>query len=115
MLESGYAWIAFSQLSELILEAPVNLRDLLWQPATLVWRNGDAVAGMVPCRYPGSEHSDQIALRLGRRTDWSGNDAAARGLGQRMLMTEQGEHPLLEIRRIEFDPLPDGEAPVWPS
>src|SRR5262249_25164308 len=33
VLESGYAWIAFSQLRELILEAPVNLRDLLWQPA----------------------------------------------------------------------------------
>lgn len=119
VLETGYAWVAFSQLRELILEAPVSLRDLLWQPATLVWRNGDAVAGMVPCRYPGSEHSDQAALRLGRRTDWSGTDIAARGIGQRMLITDHGDHPLLDIRHIEFDAsefdAPPGEAPVWPS
>nr|WP_254696083.1 type VI secretion system accessory protein TagJ [Lysobacter enzymogenes] len=114
VLETGYAWIAFAQLSEVVLDAPVSLRDLLWQPATLVWRNGDAVAGLVPCRYPGSEHSEHIALRLGRRTDWSGDAAAARGLGQRMLLSDRGEHPLLEIRRIRFDP-PPGEAAAWPS
>lgn len=114
VLETGYAWVAFSQLSELILEAPVTLRDLLWQPATLAWHSGDAVAGMVPCRYPGSEHSNQAALRLGRRTDWSGSDIAARGLGQRMLISDHGEHPLLDIRRIEFD-APPGEGPAWPS
>jgi type VI secretion system protein ImpE len=44
---------------------------------------------------------------LARKTEWlSGKDGACSGLGQRMLATDQGDYPLLEIRSIAFDPSP---------
>ena len=42
---------------------------------------------------------------LSGKTEWAdqGNDLYL-GLGQRMLVTEAGEYPLLEVRQIEIDP-----------
>lgn len=114
VLESGYAWVALSQLRRVRFDAPGALRDLLWQQVELTWRDGGVAHGVVPCRYPGSEHRDEPAVRLGRRTYWEGEGEAARGVGQRMLASSLGEHPLLEVRLIEFDEPVQAVTP-WPN
>jgi type VI secretion system protein ImpE len=45
-----------------------------------------------------------VVVRLGRRTEWvqAGTDGWT-GVGQRMLATDAGEFPLLDIRQVEFD------------
>ena len=56
-------------------------------------------------RYPGSEASPDDGVRLSRRTEWREVDggSAFLGLGQRMIATDAGEYPLLEVRSLEFD------------
>jgi type VI secretion system protein ImpE len=67
---------------------------------------------LVPTRYPGSEASDDGAIALARKTLWEsiGQDAY-RGLGQRVIATDAGETPCLEIRAISItrdgDPAPE--------
>lgn len=113
ILQAGYAWVPFAQLRSLQFRAPTTLRDLLWQPVEIAWRGGARSCGVVPCRYPGSQQNPDGAIRLGQRTVWQGEELAARGLGQRLLATNEGEHALLAIRRIDFDAAV-GQVP-WPN
>ena len=69
-----------------------------------------AAVGLIPTRYPGSEASDDAGVRLARKTEWlqPGGELYV-GSGQRMLATDQGEYPLLEVREIELQS--DATAP----
>ena len=104
VLESGYVWAPFQHIRELAFEAPLTLADTLWAPVVVTWRNGGQAHGYVPVRYPGSESAADPALRLGRASDWArlGEDTWI-GYGQRMLATDAGEYPILEVRNIVFD------------
>lgn len=105
ILEGKYYWIPFSRMARIEIEKPSDLRDLVWSPARFTWTNGGAVSGHIPVRYPGTENSEDEALRLARKTVW--NEPATDcfiGLGQRILATDAGEYPLLECRTIEFNP-----------
>ncbi|MGS0573154.1 type VI secretion system accessory protein TagJ [Xanthomonas oryzae] len=113
ILEVGYAWVPFVQLRSLRFEAPTNLRDLLWQSVDIQWHDGTRSRGVVPCRYPGSQHSEQGAIRLGQRTEWKGEALSACGLGQRLLAGSEDDYPVLDIRHIAFDTAAV-EAP-WPN
>ncbi|MET0327715.1 MAG: type VI secretion system accessory protein TagJ [Luteimonas sp.] len=104
VLQSGYGWAPLERIARLAFEPPASLADTLWAPVEVTWRNGGQVHAYVPVRYPGSERLADPALRTGRASDWSALHADTwTGLGQRMLATDVGEHPLLEIRVIEFD------------
>jgi type VI secretion system protein ImpE len=105
VLSGGYAWVPFSHLRELRFEAPFDLRDKVWVQVQLTWRDGGQALGLVPCRYPGSESEADNALVLASRTDWRelGQDCFV-GRGQRMLSTDAGDYPILDIRSISFAP-----------
>jgi len=105
IVNGGYAWVPFTRLQSLVFEEPVDLRDKIWAPVQVTWSNGGQAVGFVPARYPGTEHSADGELVLARRTDWSdlGHECFA-GCGQRMLTTDAGDHPLLDIRNITFRP-----------
>jgi type VI secretion system protein ImpE len=108
IIDGKYYWIPFDNLSAIKLEKPADLRDLAWIPAYLTSASGGEVVALIPTRYPGSEASADPAIRLARKTEWlSSKDGACSGLGQRMLATDQGDYPLLEIRSIVFDPSPE--------
>lgn len=104
IVDGKYYWIPFERIWEIRIEKPVNLRDMIWTPATFTWVNGGQAVGMIPGRYPGSEDEADSSFRLGRKTDWrdAGSDFFL-GTGQRMLATDQGEFPLLEVREVCFD------------
>jgi type VI secretion system protein ImpE len=87
------------------LEAPADLRDLVWIPVQFVWTNGGEMSGHVPVRYPGTEKTNDDKLRLARKTEWIDcPEEYSLGRGQRLLGTDGGEFPLLECRKIEFTP-----------
>jgi len=104
IVNGGYAWVPFTRLKKLVFEAPADLRDKVWAPVQVTWSNGGQAVGFVPCRYPGSERAQDSELVLARRTDWIdlGGGCFA-GCGQRMLATDAGEYPLLDIRGITFN------------
>ena len=53
-----YYWIPFQQIQYIELEAPVDLRDVVWMPAQFTWVNGGTASGLIPTRYPGAENSE---------------------------------------------------------
>jgi len=103
-LDGKYFWVPFSRIARLEIAAPDDVLDLVWCRAELTLKGGVAQPVIVPTRYPGTAALDDDALRLARRTDWQaiGRDHYA-GLGQRGLVTGDGEHALLDVRCVEFD------------
>lgn len=106
ILDGKYYWIPFERVSALHLEAPHDLRDLVWMPAFFVWRNGGESPALIPTRYPGSEQSTDERILKASLTDWiDSGDGLMLGLGQRMLATDQGEFPLMDLRSLHLDPV----------
>lgn len=104
VLQGGYSWVPFARLAALKFEEPTDLRDKIWAPVEITWSNGGQAVGFVPCRYPGAEHSEDPEIVATRKTDWRDvGHGYFLGDGQRMLATDAGEYPLLDIRTIRFD------------
>jgi type VI secretion system protein ImpE len=102
-----YAWVPFEHLARVTIEPPQRLRDLFWIPAEI---EGAASLGsqtndvLVPVMTPSaSQHPDEL-VRLGRVTEWeeleSGEEAP---VGQKLLLVDGEEYPLLEVRELLFD------------
>ena len=101
IINGRYYWVPFSRLTKVSMEPPEDLRDLVWMPAHLDFDNGGESLALIPTRYSGSESSGDGAIALARQTSWEAiAEAAYRGLGQRVLATDAGETPILEVRAI---------------
>ncbi|HXX24892.1 MAG TPA: type VI secretion system accessory protein TagJ [Terriglobia bacterium] len=108
----NYLWISFEHLASVQIQPPRRLRDLLWTPAVV--RAGPALKDtelgevLLPVLSPFAwQHSDE-AVRLGRMTVWEEDESgAAVPIGQKMLLVDGEEFPLLEVRQLEFN-LPQG-------
>ena len=111
MVNGKYYWIPFSRLSKISIDDPSDLRDRVWLAANLTFSNGGEAIAMIPTRYPGSEKSEDGQILMAAKTEWAdlGNERFA-GLGQRVLVTDTGEHDLLSARLIEFEDSGDGAA-----
>ena len=103
MIDGRYYWIPFDRLKAIRFEEPQDLRDMVWLPAYLSFENGGESVALIPTRYPGSERESDEALVMGRLTQWTqaGPDRW-QGKGQRVLVTDLGEHDLLSIRHIQL-------------
>jgi len=103
IVDGRYYWVPFERIRRITLEAPADLRDMVWAPAKLRLANGGDAAALIPARYPGSELDTNGLIRLGRKTEW---DEVApdtfHGRGQRMFATGEGEYALLSVRRLEL-------------
>ena len=103
IVNGKYYWIPFHRLAQMEIEAPVDMRDLVWVPARLTFASGGAQVAFIPVRYPGTETNSDDEFRLARKTDWQDiGDVTYIGTGQRMFATDTGEFPLLDTRLVEF-------------
>jgi type VI secretion system protein ImpE len=103
MIDGRYYWVPFERLRSISLEAPSDLRDVVWMPAQLRLVNGGETAALIPARYPGSEADRDGLTRLSRKTEWDEVvPETFHGRGQRMFATPGGEYALLSVRRIEL-------------
>ena len=103
VIDGRYYWVPFERLRSIVLEAPSDLRDVVWMPAQLGLANGGETAALIPARYPGSEADGDSLIRLGRKTQWDEvTPDTFHGRGQRMFATPGGEYALLSVRRIEL-------------
>jgi len=104
IVNGRYYWVPMHRIAEVILEEPVDLRDVVWSPGFFRWANGGETVGLVPARYAGSESSDNDRIRLARLTEWVEPSAGVYlGQGQRLLTTDGGDHPLMDVRSIALD------------
>ena len=89
------------------IEAPADLRDLVWAPAHLTLANGGETVALLPSRYAGSGGEGDGALQLSRKTEWIEiGPEQYRGLGQRILTTSDPELGLLEVREVVLHAAP---------
>ncbi len=102
VINGKYYWVPFASIAEIILQEPVDLRDLVWIPAEFKWRNRGESVGFIPVRYAGDSNDEQ--LLLARKTIWNdlGHDYYS-GEGQRVWSTDKGDYSILDIRQITFD------------
>jgi type VI secretion system protein ImpE len=103
IIDGKYYWVPFERLNGVKVDAPVDLRDVVWAGAQLQLATGATQIALLPARYPDTETADDDALRLSRMTTWRdlGCETYA-GVGQRMWATDVGEFPLLDTREILF-------------
>src|SRR5262249_8258752 len=103
VIDGRYYWVPFERLQSISLEAPSDLRDVVWMPAQLGLANGGEAAALIPARHPGSGADPDHLIRLGRKTDADeGAPGTCHGRGQRMFATPDSESALLTVRRIEL-------------
>lgn len=105
IMNGRYIWVPVQHVSRIEIEAPADLRDSVWMPATFTWTNGASTVGLIPTRYAGTVRAgaDTVVhneLLQARRTEWSESGI---GLGQRMLATDAGDYALMDVRTVEFD------------
>ena len=101
VINGRYYWVPFERLTQIDLEAPVDLRDVVWIPAHFRFINGGESVGLIPTRYAGSENVADDQLRLARKTEWRETAAEVfTGLGQRQFSTDGGEYALMDVRTI---------------
>jgi type VI secretion system protein ImpE len=118
IVNGRYFWVPFQRIASVKLEAPADLRDLVWMPAFFTWANGGETVGLIPTRYPGSQTSEDPALQLSHKTEWlQPADGIYIGMGQRLLASDVGEHSLLDVRvlRLGEEARPLDEFPATES
>lgn len=104
IVNGKYYWAPVERVSRVTFETPTDLRDVVWQPATVTLASGGETVALMPTRYPGSEKSPQPALQLARQTEWREiTDGTYFGLGQRMFATDSDDLALLDLRELVFN------------
>lgn len=106
-----YLWIPFEHVASIRIDPPKRLRDLMWTPAIVRpargFKGGELGEVLLPVLAPGSWKHDDAEVRLGRVTEWRElPDGRAAPVGQKLLLVDQEEFPLLETRQLEFTPVP---------
>lgn len=103
----GFMWIPFQHIERIETEKPRRLRDLLWLPARLItgpsFHETDLGDVLLPVLTPEATTDESELVKLGRETyfalDDDGNEIP---VGQKMLLADGEEIPLLDAREIVF-------------
>jgi type VI secretion system protein ImpE len=110
-----YTWLPFEQIASVRMQPPARLRDLLWAPALV--RTAAAYKGvelgevLVPALAPLTWRHTDGEVRLGRVTEWAALEEGGEApVGQKMLLVDGEEFPLLELRELVVDAAPGASA-----
>jgi type VI secretion system protein ImpE len=98
-----YLWIPFEAISEISIDPPKTLLELLWIPARLQTWEGLALSCYLPVVYPESCIHENDEVKMGKVTQWQhlGN-RFSKGLGQHVFQVGEEEISLLDIRQAVF-------------
>lgn len=104
VIDGKYCWLPIESIQIWASEPPSDVRDFVWQPASIKLVNEGEIFAHIYSRYPGTELSEDPSLKLARRTDWvDKGDGVQFGLGQRVFATSGEDIPLLEIVNVTFE------------
>jgi type VI secretion system protein ImpE len=106
-IAGSYTWIPFAYIESIETQPPKRLRDLLWLPAilrtTADFRLQDLGEVLLPVIAPLSWKNADDAVRLGRVTVWEEDQQQGDvPYGQKLLLREGEEEPILELRKLTF-------------
>lgn len=98
-----YGLQPFDQVERVQSNGAADLRDIIWYPVLIAFREGRTAAGLIPARYPGTEHEGTAGERLAQATGWGERSWGQSGIGQRLLALSTGEERgLLSLRSLDF-------------
>jgi type VI secretion system protein ImpE len=107
-LGGQYTWIPLEHLTKVTVEPPSRLRDLLWSPVRL--QAGESLSSvdlgeaLLPVLTPSASQDDDELVRLGRVTRWIDlPDGMQAPMGQKMLLVDDEDFPILELRELEIE------------
>jgi len=104
-IAGSYTWIPIHYLRKLEIEAPVNLRDLMWAQARVEtssdFRLQELGEVLIPALCPLSfRHADE-SVNLGRESAWEPDDNDGEiPYGAKTMLIDGVEVPLLKIRSV---------------
>jgi type VI secretion system protein ImpE len=82
-----YVWAPLEQVESISMNPPAQPRDILLRPAQLAVIEGPTGDVLLPGLYPASHAHPDEKIRLGRVTDWPGDDnGPARGAGGKLFL-----------------------------
>jgi type VI secretion system protein ImpE len=102
----AYLWLPFAHIASIRTEPPKRLRDLIWIPAIL--QTGPKCKGLdlgevlLPVLTPLVSKHPRDSVRLGRETVWEEADGETVPAGQKLLLVDGEEIPILEVRNLLF-------------
>lgn len=103
-IEKRYFWVPSGRLRQVEIQPSGNLQDRVWVAAEMRLETGAVLQGYLPVRYPGSERDTDGAVQSAAVSNWREVGAQLSiGIGQRLLITDQTEKPILRVRRIVLD------------
>jgi type VI secretion system protein ImpE len=113
--QGSYFWVPLEIVEGIAANPPKFPRDLLWLPARLETR-GDSGQVYLPALYPDSHtHADE-QVKLGRQTDWLGDDnGPVFGRGLRMFLAGDDATTVLEWRQVLMDLPPEAAEEPAPE
>lgn len=114
-----YLWLPLEHVASISMVPPTRLRDLLWAPATLHTGAGfkDMELGevLLPVLTPDAATHPDPDVRLGRVTDWRElPDGRQAPVGQKLLLVDGEEFPILELRELVVTPAASSTDPAAP-
>jgi type VI secretion system protein ImpE len=99
-----YYWIPIERVQEIEFHPPERPRDLLWRRAHMIVRDGPDGEVFLPALYVGSASEADDRIRLGRFTDWRGDEGApVRGIGQRTFLVGEQACPIMQCKELSID------------
>lgn len=106
-----YLWLPLEHVATVRMERPGKLRDLLWTPAKLLtgpgFRGLELGEVLLPAMTPLAPRQTDTAVRLGRVTVWEElADGRQVPAGQKLLLVDGEEFPLLELRELVISAAP---------
>ena len=102
----AYLWLPFEHITSVRMEPPKRLRDTIWIPAIL--QTGPKCKGLdlgevlLPALTPLASKHPQNSVRLGRETVWEETAGETVPAGQKLLLVDGEEIPILEVRNLLF-------------
>lgn len=99
-----YVWLPLTQVRELEIGKPERPRDLIWIPVRVVLEDESQRRGYMPVLYPGTHKHPDDKVKLGRVTDWSGDEGCpVRGVGQKTFLCGDQDFGLLDLGQVTFE------------
>ncbi len=99
-----YYWIPVERIDSISFPSPERPLDLLWRRATMDVRDGPNGEVFLPALYAGTHTEADDRVRLGRATDWRGEEGEPiRGIGQRIFLIGSRDRGILQLNEIKLD------------
>ena len=109
-VNGDYYWLPLEAVTEIKIDAPTDLRDLVWIPAHVKLVNEGHHPMLLPARYPLVGEGPGDAQLQSHMTSWEPMAGdLSRGQGVKVLATDASEASILDIRQIHLNSTANAE------